>query len=142
MYNILKMRITTGGTPLAEIQDRVKRLYANGDLTTAQMEELLELSQVKADPETERPEILDMLKSLSERVEALEKKQASNPDTQPEIAENEAWKPWDGISNKYQINSVVSHNGKTWKSVFAGQNVWEPGTPGTESLWVEIGGDE
>ena len=141
MYNILKMRITTGGTPLAEIQDRVKRLYANGDLTTAQMEELLELSQMKADTNAERPEIMDMLKSLSERVEALEMKQASNPDTEGETAENEAWKPWDGISNKYQINSVVAHNGKVWKSVFAGQNVWEPGTPGTESLWVKIGGD-
>ena len=142
MYNILKMRITTGGTPLAEIQDRVKRLYANGDLTTAQMEELLELSQVKADTNAERPEIMDMLKSLSDRVEALEKNQASNPDTEGETAEVEAWKPWDGIGDKYQINSVVSHNGKIWKSVFAGQNVWQPGTPGTENLWVEIEGDE
>ena len=74
MYNILKMRINTGGTPLAEIQDRVKRLYANGDLTTAQMEELLELSQLKANPEAERPELPEILRSLVERVEALEKK--------------------------------------------------------------------
>lgn len=142
MYNILKTNILMGGTRLGDVQNRIKRLYATGDLTDGQMEELMELSQQKANPEAERPEILDMLKSLSDRVEALEKKQASNPNTEGETAENEAWKPWDGISNKYQYDAVVSHNGKLWRSVFNGQNVWEPGTPGTKNLWVEIGGDE
>lgn len=137
MYNILKMRITTGGVKLDEIQGRIKRLYANGDLTTAQMEELLELSQTKADPNAERPEILDMIKSLTERVDALEKKHESNTDTDGENGEAETWKPWDGISNKYQYDAVVSHNGKLWRSVFNGQNVWEPGAAGTASLWVE-----
>lgn len=136
MYNILKAKITTGGVKLDEIQTRIKRLYATGDLTTGQMEELLELSQQKADPNVERPEVLAMLQSLSARVEALEKKLASTPDTEGD-PQAEVWAPWDGISNKYQYDAVVSHNGKLWRSVFNGQNVWEPGAIGTESLWVE-----
>lgn len=137
MYNILKMKITTGGEKLTEIQNRIKRLYATGDLTDGQMEELMELSQQKANPEAERPELPEILRSLTERVEVLEKKMASTSVPEEEAPHIEAWKPWDGISNKYQHGAVVSHNGKLWRSVFNGQNVWEPGTVGTASLWVE-----
>lgn len=136
-YDILKKRINAGGEKLGEIQEVIKRFYANGDLTVGQMEELIELSQQKADHNAERPETMEMLRSLAERVEALEKKLASDTGTEGEAAENEAWKPWDGISNKYQRYAIVSHNGKLWQSVFEGQNVWEPGAVGTESLWVE-----
>jgi len=53
----------------------------------------------------------------------------------------EAWQPWDGISNDYQLGAEVTHNGQTWTSTHPGQNTWEPGTTGTESLWVASGGD-
>ena len=137
MYNTLKTNILMGGTRLSEVQNRIKRLYATGDLTDGQMEELMELSQQKANPEAERPELPEMLRSLAERVEALEKKFASGSLPEEEAPYIEAWKPWDGISNKYQPGAVVSHNGKLWQSVHNGQNVWEPGTVGTASLWVE-----
>lgn len=137
MYNILKTNILMGGTRLGEVQNRIKRLYATGDLTDGQMEELMELSQQKANPEAERPELPEILRSLTERVEVLEKKMASTSVPEEEAPNIEAWKPWDGISNKYQYDAVVSHNGKLWRSVFNGQNVWEPGTVGTERLWVE-----
>ena len=140
-YDILKKRINAGGEKLGEIQEIIKRFYANGDLTVGQMEELIELSQQKADHNAERPEYLSMLQSLAVRVEALEKKLASAPGEDGNEAEGEteteAWHPWDGISNKYQKDAIVSHNGKLWQSVFEGQNVWEPGAVGTESLWVE-----
>lgn len=137
MYNILKTNILMGGTRLSEVQNRIKRLYATGDLTDGQMEELMELSQKKANPEAERPELPEILRSLVERVEVLEKKMASTSVPEEEAPDIEAWAPWDGVSNKYQPGAVVSHNGKLWQSVFNGQNVWEPGTPGTESLWLE-----
>ena len=115
----------------------MKKLYALGDLTEEQLDELLTLSQKNVSADAERPEMLIMLQELAARVEAVEKKLTAQEDTETEQPEYEAWAAWDGISDKYQSGAIVSHNGKLWQSVFNGQNVWEPGTAGTESLWVE-----
>ena len=40
-------------------------------------------------------------------------------------------------TNPYMKGDKVKHVGKTWESMIDG-NVWEPGAPGTETLWVEI----
>ena len=129
MYEIFKNRIAGGGFSLLDIQHRMKKLYALGELTGQQLDELMILSQENAAVEAERPEILQMLLQLAERVTALEGE--TTPDS-------DAWQPWDGISSRYQPGQIVTHNGKRWKSVFAGQNVWEPGVSGTETLWVEV----
>lgn len=39
-------------------------------------------------------------------------------------------------TNPYMKGDQVMHNGKQWESL-ADNNVWEPGTAGTESLWKE-----
>ena len=138
MYNTLKTRINAGGVKLSEIQEKIKRFYANGDITVGQMEELMELSQQKADPEAERPDIMEILRSVVDRVTAIEEKlKDSDAGSEEDAAVYEAWAPWDGISNKYQNGAIVSHNGKLWKSTYVGQNTWEPGTVGTELLWTE-----
>ena len=138
MYGILKSRISSGGFKLEEIQNKVKKLYAIGELTDEQMDELLELSQQKADPEAERPDIMEILRSVVDRVTAIEEKMKdSDAGSEEDAAVYEAWAPWDGISNKYQNGAIVSHNGKLWKSTYVGQNTWEPGTIGTERLWTE-----
>jgi hypothetical protein len=137
MYEVLKSVISAGGYKLADIQHKVKKLYVIGDLTEAQMDELLSIASGGVSTDAERPEVMAMLLSLAERIEALEKKLHESAEPGEETPEHEAWKPWDGMSNKYQHGAIVSHNGKLWQSVFAGQNVWEPGAAGTESLWVE-----
>ena len=138
MYEIFKNRIAAGGYQLADIQQRMKKLYALGDLTQEQLDELMALSQGNASADAERPETLRMLRELAERVKNLEDKLGDPEDgTGEEAAEYEEWTPWDGISDKYQYGAIVRRNGKLWISVFKGQNVWEPGTPGTESMWVE-----
>lgn len=40
-------------------------------------------------------------------------------------------------TNGYSAGDKVTHNGKTWESA-VDNNVWEPGTIGTETLWVEV----
>ena len=40
-------------------------------------------------------------------------------------------------TNPYMAGDKVTHNGKTWESL-VDNNVWEPGTSGTESLWNEV----
>ena len=138
MYDILKNVIAAGGFKLADIQHRIKKLYALGDLTEEQLDELLLLTQQKADPEAERPETLEMIRKLTERVVALERKLADQDDTTEEQQEYEKWtQPVSGLTDKYQHGAIVSHNGSLWRSDFAGQNVWEPGAAGTEALWVK-----
>jgi len=132
MYNVIKSVIAGGGFKLADIQRKIKKLYALGDLTEAQTDELLGDAVGGASADAERPEVLAMLRSLSDRVDALEAKINS--------AEEEsgypAWTAWDGISDKYQYGDIVSHNGRLWQSVYAGQNVWEPGAVGGQ-FWIE-----
>ncbi len=137
MYNIFKSRIESGGYKLADIQHRVKKLYALGDLTDQQLDELLIMAQQYASADAERPEALALIQNLANRVEALEKKQAGEDSPEGEMPEYEVWTPWNGISDKYQPGAIVSHNGQLWQSVHSGQNTWEPGSVGTESLWVK-----
>ena len=40
-------------------------------------------------------------------------------------------------TNPYQTGDKVTHNGSTWISTID-NNVWEPGTTGTENLWTEV----
>ena len=50
----------------------------------------------------------------------------------------EEWPEWiqpTGAHNAYAKDAKVAHNGKRWTSTADG-NVWEPGTVGTEGLWV------
>lgn len=137
MYEITKNVITAGGYKLTEIQHKVKKLYVLGDLTEEQADELLQLAAAGVSADAERPEVLQMLRNLAARIEALEARLGAQDGTDTEApAEHEAWAPWDGISNKYQKGAVVSHNGQLWESAFEGQNVWEPGTAGTEALWI------
>ena len=136
MYNVLKSVIYAGGFKLAEMQYKVKKLYALGDLSEEQMDELLTLIIGGVSPDGERPEVMEMLRSLADRIEALEKKSAESGEPEEDPAEYEVWRPWDGISDKYQYGAIVSHGGKLWQSVHNGQNVWEPGAPGTETMWV------
>lgn len=134
MYNAIKSVISAGGYKLADIQRKVKKLYATNDLTEDQMDELLYMAAGGASPDAERPEVLEMLRRLDERIKALEEKQVDPGDEPEEPAEYEQWQPWDGISNKYQPGSVVIHKGVVYESTYQGRNVWEPGTV-DERFW-------
>ena len=70
----------------------------------------------------------------------------SQPDWTPDVAPslfaeiiNQGIPEWvqPGSTNPYMKGDKVKHNGKTWQSL-VDNNVWEPGTVGTETLWQEI----
>lgn len=136
MYKVLKSVISAGGFKLADIQYKVKKLYATGDLSEEQLDELLTMASMGVSTAAERPEVMEMLRSLDERIKALEAKLEGNNGNAEVPAEHEAWKPWDGMGDKYQKGAVVTHKDQLWESIYDGQNVWEPGAAGTESLWV------
>lgn len=147
MYEVLKSVISAGGYKLAEIQHKIKKLYVLGDLDEAQMDELLAMASGGISTDAERPETLKLIHTLAGKIEALTARvkalEGGNDEGNTDAGEDTEspvypeWKPWDGISADYQEGAVVSHNGELWQSVFNGQNVWQPGTAGTESLWVK-----
>lgn len=146
MFDIIKSAISAGGYKLTEIQHKIKKLYFLGDLTEAQMDELLALASLGVSTDAERPETLKLIQTLAAEIEALDARvkalegdepaEPDNPD-EPDVPVYPEWKPWDGISKDYQYDAIVSHKDELWQSKFNGQNVWEPGAPGTDALWVK-----
>ncbi len=138
MKNVMKNVIVAGGFKLADIQHKIKKLYAMGDISESEMDELLILASGGVSVDAERPEVLAMLTSLSERIDAIEErvKALEGNTDEGEQEEYPVWKPWDGISKDYQKGAIVSHNGELWESTFEGQNVWQPGTVG-ENFWLK-----
>lgn len=143
MFNIIKSTISAGGYKLTDIMHKIKKMYILGDLTEAQMDELLAMASGGVSTDAERPETLAMILTLSEeikaleaRVKALEGDEPDNPD-EPDVPAYPKWERWDGISNNYQYGAIVDHMDELWISDYKGQNVWEPGAPGTEAMWVK-----
>lgn len=143
MKNIILTAIRAGGYKLDAMHRTIAKMYALGSITAEDMDELIILASQNAQAESERPGMIELIAKLSDRMEALEKRVHKLEGGEDETTGDEgstgeypAWEPWDGISNKYQPGAVVSHNGFVWESVHTGQNVWEPGVMGTESMWV------
>lgn len=152
MYNVIKSVIAAGGYKLADIQHKIKKMYAMGEITEEQMDQLMVQAAAGVSPDAERPETITMLQTLLGKIEALEARvkaleEAGAPEepetpvepdqpVEPEAPVYEEWEPWNGIDNRYQPGAIVTHNGKVWESVFEGQNVWEPGTVG-DNFWMK-----
>ena len=137
MFELIKSVISAGGYKLTDIQHKVKKMFLLGDITEAQMDELLAMASGGVSTDAERPEALKLIQALNDKITALEdrvKVLEGSPDEPEE--DYPAWKPWDGISKDYQNGAIVSHKGELWQSTYEGQNVWEPGTV-DERFWVK-----
>lgn len=145
MKSILENVIKSGKFDLARATQLIESGYIDGSYTEDERMELLALRDQHLKPESQAPEMLEVLKRLEEKYAALEARVAElekGEKTEPGEPEEEtipAWEPWNGIDNRYQHGAKVMHNGFVWESRFAGQNTWEPGTLGTEMLWVKVG---
>ena len=136
MYETFLSIITSGDYKLPDITKKINTMWITGNLTDDQRDNLLSQAAEHLDPETERPENIEMLEKLAERITDLEQRLAKLEGKTEENGYPE-WVPWDGLSDNYQNGEIVAHNGKLWKSTHVGQNVWEPGTIGTDLLWEE-----
>lgn len=143
MFDLIKKTIQSGNYKFLELQQRIARLYAMGNISAEELDELMALAVEKTSPDQERPELLTLIQNLAAKIDALaaEVTALKAGSTDSDAAEGDAceyssWQPWDGLSDKYQPGSIVSHNGHLWESVYSGQNVWEPGTV-DERFWVK-----
>lgn len=142
MYNSLKTQIVYSAFNVLNMQRRVKKLYALGEMDEDQLDELFALIAEKANPDNERPELLSLIQTLSAkvgelslRVKALEVGAGEGGAEEEEPGEYPDWQPWDGLSDQYQPGAIVAHIGQLWQSAYNGQNVWEPGVV-DERFWI------
>lgn len=134
MKSIFENVIRSGNYKLSDMQRKIKQACIEKDITEADREELLAMAAAYANPNGERPGDDARFAALLARIEKLEAEVfKAEADGEESIEE---WKPWDGISTKYQTGAVVTHNGSVWESIYPGQNVWEPGEQGAENMWV------
>ena len=145
MKSILENVIKSGKFDLARATQLIESGYIDGSYTEDERMELLALRDQHLKPESQTPEMLTVLLRLEEKYAALEARVAElekGKADEPGEEEGEtypAWEPWNGMDNRYQTGDKVTHNGFVWESRYAGQNTWEPGTLGTEQLWVKVG---
>lgn len=144
MKSILENVIKSGKFDLARATQLIESGYIDGSYTEDERMELLALRDQHLKPESQAPGMQEVIKRLEEKYAALEARVAElekGEKTEPGENEEEtipAWEPWNGIDNRYQHGAKVMHNGFVWESRFAGQNTWEPGTLGTEQIWVKV----
>lgn len=142
MRAIFENVIRAGGYKLAEMQRKIKQAYIENDLSESDKNALLNLAASRASVNGEKPNDDARFASLLARIEKLEAEvfkpeveEGESEGSEEDVVVYDKWVPWDGISDKYQPGAVVSHNDQVWESIYSGQNVWEPGAPGTEAMW-------
>lgn len=138
MYDTLWQQIQSGAYRLEDITHKINVLWVQNQLTEQERDELLTLAVEYLDPDSERPELEERLELLAAQVADLAERVAVLEDgdsTGGVDADYPDWEPWDGMSSNYASGAIVRHNGQLWISIYDGQNVWEPGAIGTESLW-------
>ena len=137
IYDILKSVIESGEYRLSDMTTRIDTVWAEGKLTDAQRTELHDLTQSRLTPDGEAPTLTAQVAALTARMADMEARLTAL-EGGGEEEEWPAWEPWDGVSDRYKHGAQVTHNGYHWRSTYAGQNVWEPGAAGTETLWEKV----
>lgn len=158
MYEIIKNIINYEPYNLQEMVKKINTVWVKSEITEEQKDELIQLANEKANPAYSNAEVSKQIEYLlntvsqilekdteqDERIKTiidkLEEGGTTVPDPTPEPTPEEypAWVAWDGIQRPipWQKDSKCTHNGKKWISL-VNDNVWEPGAPGTGTVWKE-----
>ena len=135
MFHLIKSVITAGDFKLADIRHKINKFYLLGNITEAEMDQLLALAGCNVSVDAERPDYMVIIQSIAAKVAVLDTRVKVLEGIEEEGDAHPTWKPWDGISKDYAYGEIVTHNSKLWESFFQGQNVWEPGTVG-QQFWI------
>ena len=135
MFATFQTIINAGGYDLADLTERIKTMYAMGELTEEEMKQLLEQAQENAKPD-------DSYAPLNERVTAIETLQrevearlgklesgSSTETGEPEESADE-WPEYvqpTGAHDAYHVGNKITYNGKHYTCVMDGC-VWTPDT--------------
>ena len=148
MFEFFKSQILAGEYDLLKMRERIIAVYATGQLTTEEFEQLLTLAGVHADPVAslapledrfgvvleKLAELTAAIEELTARVAALEAGDDVEPgeDPGPEEPDAPSYPEWvqplgagvPGFS-PYSMGDRVMYNGKVYESTI-NNNVWSP----------------
>lgn len=134
MFEFFKSQILAGEYDLLKMRERIIAVYATGQLTTEEFDQLLTLAGEHADPiaslaplEDRFDVILERLDALTARVAALESA-GTEPGEDPEEPTEETYPEWVqplGAHDAYKTGDRVTFEGEVYESLIDG-NVWSP----------------
>lgn len=131
MFEFFKNIIAAGDYDLAKMRERLTAVFATGQLTVDEYDQLMALAGEKADPMAslapldERFEVvLERLIALETRVAALEASDPADPE-EPATETIPDWVQPLGAHDAYNTGDMVVYNGKVYESTIDA-NVWAP----------------
>ena len=124
MFETFQTIINAGGYDLADITERIKTLYAMGELTEGEMKQLLESAADNADQDILLPDMSERVGALETRIAAVEERvgKLETGDVEPGEPEQPAdeWPEWVRPTSKdtqYRKGDKVTFNGQHYVCV-------------------------
>lgn len=133
MFATFQTIINAGGYDLADLTQRIKSMYAMGELSEDEMKQLLEQAQKNANPDDSYAPLADRVKAIEEwettiekRLTKLESGSSTNPGALEEPADEwPEYKQPTGAHDAYHVGDKITYNGKHYTCVMDGC-VWTP----------------
>lgn len=130
MLETFQTIINAGGYDLADLTERIKTMYAMGELSDEEMEQLLEQAQTNAKPDDSYAPLADRVKAIEtwqREVEDRLDKLETGSSTDPEEPADEwpEYKQPPGAHDAYHVGDKITYNGKHYTCVMDGC-VWTP----------------
>lgn len=133
MFETFHTIINAGGYDLDDLTQRIKTLYAMGELTEDEMKPLLEQAQTNAKPDDSYAPLADRVKAIEEwettieeRLSKLESGSSTDPGESGEPGDKwPEYKQPTGAHDAYHVGDKITYNGKHYTCVLDG-GVWPP----------------
>ena len=133
MLETFQTIINAGDYDLTDLTERIKTMYAMGELTEDEMKQLLEQAQANAKPDYSYAPLADRVKAIEtwqreveERLDKLESGSSTDPSELEEPADEwPEYKQPTGAHDAYHVGDKITYNGKHYTCVLDGC-VWTP----------------
>lgn len=133
MFATFQTIINAGGYDLTDLTQRIKTLYALGELSEEEMKQLLEQAQTNAKPDNSYAPLNERVtaietwqREVEDRLDKLESDSPTEPDEPKEPADE--WPEYrqpTGAHDAYHVGDKITYNGKHYTCIYDGC-VWTP----------------
>lgn len=126
MFETFQTIINAGGYDLADLTERIKTMYAMGELTEDEIEQLLEQARENAKPDDSYAPLADRVKAIEEWETTVEERLAKLEGTSPEPGDEwPEYKQPTGEHDAYHVGDKITYKGKHYTCIYDGC-VWTP----------------
>lgn len=130
MLETFQIIINAGGYDLADLTERIKTMYAMGELTEDEMEQLIEQAQTNAKPDDSYAPLADRVKAIEEWETTVEERLSkletdSSNDFKEPADEWPEYKQPTGAHDAYHVGDKITYNGKHYTCAMD-NCVWTP----------------